>query len=146
MKNIVKLAFKIASKEHKGQTRRDCKTPYISHPVEVANKFKSSDLYGKMSETLQAIALLHDVIEDSNHKLSIVELNEMGIPAEITDVVWVLTHFDTQDYLDYILEVHNNLLATMVKVEDIKHNLSTLEKGNKDKRDKYMMALYILEN
>jgi len=146
MKNVVKLAFKIASKVHKGQFRRDDKTPYITHPMAIANIFKFSNLYGKWSEELQAIALLHDVIEDSNHKITTIDLNKMGIPTEVTEVVHILTHYPTQSYLDYILEVKENLLATMVKEEDIKHNLSTLGKGDKDKIEKYKLALYILEN
>lgn len=61
----VNKAFWYAVKAHKGQMRKDGKTPYIAHPVEVA------EIVGTITEDprVVAAALLHDVIEDTPVKM-----------------------------------------------------------------------------
>jgi (p)ppGpp synthase/HD superfamily hydrolase len=136
MKNIVKLALKIATKAHKGQFRHDGKTPYITHPIAVAEKFKGA--------IPKILALLHDVLEDSS--LSKDDLLKLGIHPIMCHYVNVLTKKTGQSYLDYLLNIKNEYWVTKVKIEDIKHNLSTLEPKKKTQRDKYLLALYILEH
>jgi (p)ppGpp synthase/HD superfamily hydrolase len=144
--NLLKIALRIAKKAHKGQFRRDGKTPYITHPVEVAKKFEYLT-YGKYSqyysELLQAIALLHDVLENS--KMTAGELYLKLYNERIVNTVICLTKKDDENYKDYILRVSRVEFARLVKIADIKHNLSTLELKNKTMRDKYRLALYILE-
>lgn len=143
MKDIVKLALKIATEAHKGQFRDDGKTPYVTHPIAVAESLKR--LWGPRQpglSTVLAIALLHDVIEDSD--ISITDLWERGIPESVTIPVRLLTRVN-ENYLTYILNIKYNYLAKVVKIEDIKHNLSTLDPKRKTLRDKYQLALHILE-
>lgn len=143
--DLVKLALKIATEAHKGQFRHDGKTLYVTHPIAVAKKFKISIKYDKyLSEVLQAIALLHDVIEDTNHQITSIDLNRKGIPVEISTIVHILTRYPTQTYLEYLLQVREYEAARLVKIEDIKHNLSTLDSKKKSQKDKYLLALYIL--
>ena len=56
---LLQCAYEIAEEAHKNQYRRDG-SPYIDHPVMVC------DILGKFgcSEMQQAVALLHDVVED----------------------------------------------------------------------------------
>lgn len=57
-------AAKFAANKHKGQTRKDGKTPYIAHPVQVA-----TILHREARETDPVIllgALLHDTLEDTD--------------------------------------------------------------------------------
>lgn len=144
MKNIVGIALKIAKKAHKGQFRHDGKTPYITHPIAVAQRFMQPMFQKPEDDILVSVALLHDVMEDSNIQEK--ELIYSGLPESITKCVFILTKQECQSYVDYILRVKADFLAQKVKIEDIKHNLSTLEPKNKTQRDKYLLALYILEH
>lgn len=60
----VLTALCFAARKHKGQQRRDKKTPYINHPIAVAALLNR---VGKVTDvaTLQA-ALLHDTLEDTD--------------------------------------------------------------------------------
>ena len=146
MKDIVKQALKIAKKAHKGQMRNDGVTPYISHPIAVADNIVRNYHPTVVNDAVIATALLHDVIEDC--AVTYKDLVDRGIPEYIVKSVWALTHHKDTPYLTYILAVKMDTKARLVKVEDIKHNLSTLEntKKNKHQRDKYLLAIYILEH
>lgn len=61
MSLILKYA-RIADHFHKGQTRKDGKTPYIEHPARVASMV-SRDPYA--TEEMVAAAWCHDVLEDT---------------------------------------------------------------------------------
>lgn len=58
---LVRDAMAFAELAHRGQTRKYHGTPYIQHPVAVANRVGAVD--GHTPEMLAA-ALLHDVVED----------------------------------------------------------------------------------
>ena len=129
---LINKAYAIAVKSHEGQYRRDGKTPYIEHPLIVADKFKNS--------IIQSIALLHDVMEDSD--ITTKDLLEQGIPVIVVNAVVILTKRNDEKYLDYILRVKNNPYTTSIKIEDIKHNYPTTHKS---KQERYDLALYILK-
>ncbi|MBL4694537.1 bifunctional (p)ppGpp synthetase/guanosine-3',5'-bis(diphosphate) 3'-pyrophosphohydrolase [Candidatus Gracilibacteria bacterium] len=56
-------AFKFAEKAHRGQMRKDGKTPYIAHPVAVTQIL--CDMHA--DQDILISALLHDVPEDTKH-------------------------------------------------------------------------------
>ena len=89
---------------------------------------------------LQSIALLHDVVEDSD--ITLADLEKEGIPKIVIEGVNCLTKRPDEKYLDYILRVKEFDCATLVKIEDIKHNYPT---SHKSKQERYDMALYILK-
>ncbi|MBO6158770.1 MAG: bifunctional (p)ppGpp synthetase/guanosine-3',5'-bis(diphosphate) 3'-pyrophosphohydrolase [Firmicutes bacterium] len=62
----VDRAYWFAIRAHRGQKRKDGVTPYIQHPIEVA------ELVSGMSNAGSVIvaALLHDVVEDTSFKLN----------------------------------------------------------------------------
>jgi (p)ppGpp synthase/HD superfamily hydrolase len=143
--NIEEKALKMAQEAHKGQPRHDNITPYISHPMAVADTFTGLKGYdGVSGEEIRAIALLHDVIEDSNTNLW--DLICAGFSDNIIKTVDILTKKDGINYLDYILKVKENSIAKIIKLADIRHNLSTLDPKKKAQRDKYLLSIYILEN
>jgi len=127
------LAEEIAREAHEGQKRWNGE-PYITHSEAIANKFKS-DLF-------KSVAWLHDVLEDTNMQPEGLEFR--GIPKEWVQAVIDLTKLPEESYKDYILKVKGNQVSTKVKIEDLKHNISDLKKGSM--RDKYLLALYILED
>ena len=61
--NLVLKALKVANKKHKGELRDDG-TPYVEHPIRVAEysyEFKKS----KNASMIYMASLLHDTIEDT---------------------------------------------------------------------------------
>ncbi len=114
---------------------KNSELPYIVHPIAVADKFKD--------ETRKIVAVMHDTLEDT--KLTSFDLTtRYKFNMNIVMAIKILTHRDDQSYLEYILGCKDNDITKDMKIEDIKHNLSDLKPGSL--RDKYMLALYILEH
>lgn len=128
-------ALELAKKYHNGQFRKKSGLPYITHPIAVAEQFED--------ENYKIVAVLHDTLEDT--ELTTFDLSfKYKLNMNLFIAVQVLTHLESESYLDYILSCRNNTIAKAVKIEDIKHNMSDLESGSL--RDKYMLALYILQH
>lgn len=117
--------------------------PYIFHPYHVAEQMND--------ELTVCAALLHDVIEDTDITLEELEKN---FPAEIIDVLKLLTHKKGEDYFEYIKRIKKNPAAKAVKLADIAHNcdFSRVNANNSVSQDrlehwrnKYLAALKILE-
>lgn len=128
------IAESIARKAHSGQFRRDGVTPYITHPEAVAAMFTD--------DTLKAIAWLHDVVEDTEY--GFVDLANEGVDDDVIDALVNLTHDKGEDYWSYVNGVSVHRQATLVKLADIFHNLSS-NPTDKQKR-KYADAVKILLN
>jgi (p)ppGpp synthase/HD superfamily hydrolase len=103
----------LATNAHAGQFDRGG-NPYILHPLKVMHYLKTTD------EELQCIALLHDVIEDTNTTWE--DLREIGCTSRVISAVRVLTKMPGQSYDEYKLEVFANLDAMRVKMADLRHN------------------------
>lgn len=139
MTTLTELAAKIAKDAHKGQTRWDGKTPYISHPAAVAKALIDQG----RDEDFVATAWLHDVLEDTH--LTPGDLIDMGVSQFVVSAVLTLTKKPDQSYLDYILDVAHDVIARDVKIEDIRHNMSCFGKKRGSLYQKYELALYILQ-
>lgn len=142
--DLYKKAVEIARQAHEGQTRWDG-SPYITHPLAVSEAF---DLGLQPREKITAV--LHDVLEDS--EITYKELvGNFGVT--IADAVRQLTHPKRTSYADYIVNIRNeavenfSAIARDVKMADLRHNLSDLNdpKAHKQRRDKYQLALKLLE-
>lgn len=128
-------AIEIAAAAHAGQTDK-AGAPYISHPLRVALGFiRAGD------EERAIIAVLHDVIEDSD--LTAGDLRREGFSQAIVDAVEALTRPDGEPYRDFILRAAANELARPVKIADLKDNLNRtrLAMLPADKREK-LLAKY----
>jgi guanosine-3',5'-bis(diphosphate) 3'-pyrophosphohydrolase len=117
MTDLFADAMNIAMQAHKGQTRKDGKTPYILHPISVM--LKCND------EKTRIVALLHDVLEDSMKYNAEALYGLFG--AEIGLAVEVLTKDKGETYKEYIRRVAGNRLAREVKIADIMSNLETAD-------------------
>ena len=73
---------------------------------------------------LQAVAWLHDVLEDTN--VTRKDLEAAEFPTEVIEAVVAITRNDGETYLDYIQRCKRNPLARMVKIADIRDNLSDM--------------------
>ena len=103
-------AMKIAYEAHLGQLDYN-DVPYIFHPYHLAEQMDD--------EISCTVALLHDVVEDTD--LTFTDLEQI-FPAQVVEIVRLLTHDEGVDYFDYIREIKKNPIATKVKLEDLKHN------------------------
>jgi (p)ppGpp synthase/HD superfamily hydrolase len=129
---VIKTAADHASRAHKGQFRKDRRTPYITHPARVAG------LVGMFNGSHVAIiaAWLHDVYEDCPVDW-LIKTDELidGLPlpaderSDIAAIVEALTKKNTipgkaarlSDSLDRILDAPPE--ATLVKICDRIDNL-----------------------
>ena len=115
---MLELALSIATEAHRGQFDK-AGIDYIEHPIFVASQVDP--------EEEKAVALLHDVIEDSS--VTAEELLNAGLPETVVTAVQILSKKKGQDYQTYLKTVKSNPLARAVKLADLKHNsdLSRLE-------------------
>lgn len=111
MKNWIEVAKGVAEKAHRGQTEKNGK-PYINHPLTVAGKVKT--------ETEKIVALLHDVVEDSD--ITLEDIAKYGFSEEVVEAVDAITKKEGQTYGEYIEKVKTNIIAVKVKIADLTHN------------------------
>ena len=136
MNDMVTRAYEIAAIAHARQFRFDGKTPYIEHPWRVMSRLVENG-YGT---EYQAVALLHDVLEDTD--VTAKDLLDKEIPENIVYAVIILTKEDGVDYGVYLDKVRNNELARVVKIADMIDNLS--DKPSKKQIIKYATGLLTL--
>lgn len=131
-------AMKIAYDAHNGQLDKSG-VPYIFHPIHLAEQMQNED------ECI--VAILHDVVEDTN--ITFEEL-EKEFSSTVIEALKLLTHEASVEYMDYIRKIKDNPIAKVVKLADLHHNsdVTRLPKrtGKDDKRNqKYAEAIRILE-
>ena len=130
------IAEKIARESHKNQKRWGGE-PYIIHPEYVAKKVSH------LGEEYEIVAWLHDTVEDS--LITYHFLISEGFSETVIKAIKSITKDKNELYDDYIKRVQKNKIATAVKIEDIKHNLSTsTDEQAKNKRIIYRLSLSIL--
>lgn len=135
---LTRLASKIAYEAHKNQYDK-AGVPYIFHPIHVAEEMST--------EITCIVALLHDVVEDSN--ITLEDLSKY-FDSTIIEALRVLTKKDGDDYIEYIKRVKTNEIATLVKLKDLEHNmdLTRLDKVTEEdlkRNEKYEDAVSYLE-
>ena len=122
---LTKKALRICFDCHKDQVDKTG-LPYVFHPFHLAEQ---------MTDEISTIcALLHDVVEDT--ELTFDDLEKKGFPAEVTDVLRLLTHADDVPYFDYIEKISHNPIARQVKLADLAHN-SDLSRMNDSEIDEW---------
>jgi (p)ppGpp synthase/HD superfamily hydrolase len=126
-KILLNLAVQISDQAHVEQFRKDG-SPYINHIERVASAFDDP--------ILQAVARLHDVVEDSY-----INLEYLGerFPSDVVLAVDALTKRKDEDYDDYLDRVLANGIARKVKLVDIADNLS--DDPSDHAKEKYRKAL-----
>ena len=135
---MIDIALAISKKAHAGQVDK-AGVDYIQHPLYVASQVET--------EQEKAVALLHDVIEDSN--ITAVDLLASGLPNEVVTAVQILTKKKGQSYQEYLEKVKINDLARVVKLADLKHNsdlsrLKTVSNTDYNRVEKYKNAIRYL--
>ena len=118
-KNFYPMAIALAASYHQGQTRRGG-APYITHPLAVASNFTDNKL--------RIVAVLHDVLEDTDIALEILEKH---FTEDIVSALKLLNRKSSKSYEEYLFGINSNELARSVKIADILHNLSDKPKSQK---------------
>lgn len=115
------------------------------HPLGVADRVRK---YGEIAIT---VALLHDIVED--YDVTISDLAEIGFSPEVLTAIEHITRDEEggESYKTYIERVGENLLATLVKIEDITYNLARVDYGIESTkadrlRRRWLAALTVLRD
>ena len=137
---LTKKAIKLMYLLHKDQTDKSG-LPYVFHPWHVAESMDD--------EIKTTVALLHDVVEDTNITLD--DLKGGGFPDEVVSVLALMTHEEGVDYFDYIKKLADNPIAREVKLADLKHNsdldrLDHVSEKDAERKEKYAKAIKLLES
>lgn len=113
MKTMLKSALVFAAQKHDGQFDKEG-NPYLLHVMKVMHYIKSSD------EEILCIALLHDVIEDTDATYA--DLATIGMSERVIEGVRALTKVKGETYEEYKEKVKSNHDAIIVKMADLRHN------------------------
>lgn len=109
----LETALKLAAAAHEGQLDKQG-APYITHPLRVMARVEPHGL------DAQIVALLHDVLEDSETTAD--DLRAAGFADPVVDAVTRLTHRPGEPYADYVVRCAGSPLARAVKLADLEDN------------------------
>ena len=129
--DLLEKALEIALKAYAGKKDKAGKT-YILHPLRLMAKMATS--------AEMAVALLHDVIEDS--EITATDLLQAGIPAEVVEAVQLLTRNPADTYAEFVRKTLSNKLAAKVKKADIEDNINLLRLPAVSQKDLERAAKY----
>ena len=133
-------ALKLAYEKHQGQFDKSG-IPYIFHPYHLAEQMDTEDAC--------IVALLHDIIEDTDTTFE--DLEKYNFGENVIESLKLLTHDKKIDYYEYINNLSSNTLAVKVKLADLKHNSDTSRLPKITPKDilrnkKYKKCIDFLEN
>jgi (p)ppGpp synthase/HD superfamily hydrolase len=139
MNNQVYKALLMAMEAHKGQVDK-AGIDYINHPVWIALQLEEDDE--------KIIALLHDVLEDSDFIED--DLVAAGFSPVIIHTIKILTRKKNEDYFKYIDRISKDYWAIKIKLLDLKHNadlnrLKEVTEKDYQRMEKYQKAIEILQ-
>ena len=136
---LTNRAMQIAYEAHHGQLDK-CGMPYIFHPYHLAEQMED--------EYAVCVALLHDVLEDTDFPR---EILEKEFPIAVMEAVDLLTHKEGVPYLEYVEKLKDNPLARTVKLADLTHNCDSTrlhlegEAAQRRLEEKYYKSFEILK-
>ncbi len=138
MRNLYRMlnkAISIAVSAHAGQFDKGGK-PYILHPLHLMNQL--------MYDTeLAIIAVLHDVVEDSD-VWTIGNLKDEGFSERVIHAIELLTHVEGESYQRYIDKIATNIDTITVKRKDLEHNSCITRLKGVSRKDLARMEKYHL--
>lgn len=151
--NKMNEAYNLAKKRHEGQTRKDG-SPYVNHPIQVADIVKSYFInHPKINELITA-AYLHDIVEDTNTTIDEIKCKFGEYVAYLVDGVTndqdMKKRMGKTDYLcNKILNMDEDILN--LKLCDRLANILDLNGTSDTFREKYetetiMILNYLLTN
>ena len=130
-------AYDFALKAHEKQ-KRDEGSPYIIHPIAVANILTEL----KLDSATIATGLLHDTIEDTHATYNTIETEFGKEVADLVDGVTKISEFENQaisnskaeNFRKLILATSKDIRVLLVKIADRLHNMRTIKVVDKEKQ------------
>ena len=127
---LIKNAFQFAYDLHDDQKRKSGE-PYICHPIAVAGLLR--DLGG--GAAMIAAGFLHDVVEDTDVKISEIELRFGQETAHLVEGVTKLSKFEfsskkeqqAENFRRMFIAMAQDIRVIVVKLADRLHNMRTLD-------------------
>lgn len=124
-------AIEIAAKAHAGQVDKGGE-PYILHPIRVMLRMQT--------EAERIVAVLHDVVEDSDHTLE--DLREEGFSESVIEALEALTKKPGESRVDAAHRAARVPLARIVKLADNAENSDMSRIASPTEKDRNRMEEY----
>ena len=125
-------AISIAALAHKGQTDK-AGAAYILHPLRMMMQMKS--------EGAMMVAVLHDVVEDSDD-WTFEKLREQGFSEEVLTALDCVTKRAGESYEQFIERAQTNPIAREVKIADLEDNMNIRRIGELRPKDLERLEKY----
>ena len=131
-RELIDKAFKIANEAH-WNMRRKSGEPYIIHPISVA---KIVNLEIGLGARSIAVALLHDVVEDTEYSLEDVKRDFDPKIAMLIDGLTKISgtynkekssSLQAENFRKMLLTLSDDLRVILIKIADRLHNMRTLD-------------------
>ena len=117
---VVSTALAIATAAHAAHVDK-AGQPYLGHPVRVAaGAVELAEPVGLDLDVVEAVALLHDVVEDSDVTLD--DLAAAGLPPAVVGPVGLLTRAKDAPRGPYLEAIASDPVALVVKLADTLDN------------------------
>ena len=141
MKNKINLSKQYAIKQHKGQYRKNNKTPYWYHLRDVVNNL---EMMGIEDESILCAGWLHDSIEDTSFDFDDVSKSFGKKIAQIVSDLTKETRLPkNQQEKNYLKQLSaSSWQAKVVKFADILANISDLKNSELTKKEKIIQVKY----
>ena len=130
--NLLEKTLVIATKAHEGQKDK-AGSPYILHPIRVSNRC--------LTDKEKIVALLHDVIEDTNVSAS--DLLASGFPRNIVEAVLSVTRNEGESYEDFVIRAKQNPIGRQVKIHDLEDNMDITRFNQLTEKDLVRLNKYL---
>ena len=131
LKEYINKAETIAREAHAGQVDK-AGEDYFNHPKRVADNFyEDNDII---------VALLHDVIEDTN--ITLEHVKKEGFNDDVLAALDAITKREGESYDQFIERVKDNPIALKVKMADLRDNMDILRLPLLTEKDLLRIAKY----
>ena len=140
-RELIDKAFRIANEAH-WNMRRKSGEPYVIHPISVAKIVNMEIGLGARSI---AVALLHDVVEDTDYSLEDVERDFGPKIASLIDGLTKISgtynkenssSLQAENFRKMLLTLSDDLRVILIKIADRLHNMRTLDSMPEHKKMK----------
>lgn len=133
--DVRRHAYEIMELAHRGQADKGGNA-YFTHPFRVSQEIKNY-FFGWSSDfdkfIAECVALLHDVIEDSD--ITADDLVNEGFEHAIVNRVVRMTRKEGESYMDYIKRIGEDNICRIVKMCDLKDNMDITRLGKLTDKD-----------
>ena len=113
-RGTLERAIEIAAATHAGQTDKGGAPYILPPPLRVMLRVAPG--------TQQIVAVLHDVVEDSDGKITFDDLAREGFSQEVIDGVRAVSRIEGESYEDFISRAALNPVGKAVKLADLAEN------------------------